>query len=80
MAVLNVKDVPEDLMVRLRARARGQNRSVRGEVLRLLGDALDREERDPRAVLATILDLRRSYRPATAGPTALDLLAEDRKR
>ena len=44
MAVLNVKNLPDDLYARLKARAKQQRRSVAQEVAQILSDALREEE------------------------------------
>jgi plasmid stability protein len=49
MAVLNIKNLPDALYRKLRARARGQHRSVAQEVTHILADAL--ETREPLSIL-----------------------------
>jgi plasmid stability protein len=45
MAVLNIKNLPDPLYEKLKARAKRQRRSVAQEVTQILADALDEEER-----------------------------------
>ena len=80
MATLNVKSLPDDLYERLRARAHRSGRSIRGEVLRILQEALAVEERSAQAVYSEIRELRASYGSLAPGPSIDDLLAEDRRR
>ena len=80
MATLNVKSVPDDLYEALRSRAREQGRSIRGEVIRILTEALQHGRRDPMSVLACVRELRRDYGPSAPGPGVDEMLAEDRTR
>jgi plasmid stability protein len=52
MAVLNIKNLPNGLYKKLRARARGQHRSVAQEVTQILLDALETRE------TVSVLDLK----------------------
>jgi plasmid stability protein len=52
MAVLNIKNLPDSLYKKLRARAKRQHRSIAQEVTHLLSDALE----TPKPL--SILDLR----------------------
>ena len=52
MAVLNVKNLPDALYLKLRERARRERRSISQEVAHLLSQALDEEPR------LSILDLK----------------------
>ena len=45
MAVLNIKNLPDPLYEKLKARAKRQRRSVAQEVTQILADALDEDER-----------------------------------
>ena len=80
MATLNVKDFPDDLYGVLRERARENGRSIRGEVLHLLGTELLHRRRTAVEALAEIRLLRERFRPLTSGPDVQDLLREDRER
>ncbi|MBV9880721.1 MAG: Arc family DNA-binding protein [Gemmatirosa sp.] len=52
MAVLNIKNLPDELYEKLKARAKEQRRSVAQEVQKILADTLDAEPRP------SILELR----------------------
>ena len=52
MAILNVKNLPDDLYEKLKARAKEQRRSVAAEVTQILYEALGVQER------TSILELR----------------------
>lgn len=45
MVNVTIKNIPEDLVQRLRERARQHHRSVQGEVLAILEDAVDQANR-----------------------------------
>ncbi|MEW6268532.1 MAG: hypothetical protein AB1689_04450 [Thermodesulfobacteriota bacterium] len=52
MATLNVKNVPDSLYRKLRARAQRERRSISQEVIRILGEAVEEAPR------TSILELR----------------------
>ena len=80
MAILHVRNVPENLYVRLQRRAESQRRSLSAEVITLLEWAVEEADRTPEATLAAIRH-RRSFNPAAAGaPDSTTLLREDRAR
>jgi plasmid stability protein len=79
MATLYVRDVPEKLYKRLRARARRNGRSLNAEVLELIDEAVLRELTsdeitDRLAKLAAEIDL-----PADA-PRPEDIIRQERDR
>ena len=79
MATLYVRDVPEKLYKRLRARARRNGRSLNAEVLELIDEAVQREVTsdeitDRLAVLAAEIDL-----PPDA-PRPEDIIRQERDR
>lgn len=79
MATLYVRDVPEKLYKRLRARARRNGRSLNAEVLELIDEALLRELTsdeitDRLAELAAEIDL-----PSDA-PRPEDIIRQERDR
>ena len=79
MATLYVRDVPEKLYKRLRARARRNGRSLNAEVLELIDEAVLRELTsdeitDRLAKLAAEIDL-----PSDA-PRPEDMIREERDR
>ena len=79
MAILHVRNVPEELYARLQERARKDNRSLSAEVIGLLQQALVEAERSQAEILAGI-SRRRFFRPADVGaPDSTALLREDRE-
>ena len=80
MAILHVRNVPQDLYERVQRRAQEQNRSLSAEVIYLLRNALEVAER-PQAQILEGIRRRRFFRPADAGaPDSATLLREDRDR
>ena len=80
MATLHVRNVPDELMERLRERARAENRSISAELVTLLERAL-REQSLPVAVLLERMSRRleeQRLRPHV--PDSLELIREDRGR
>ncbi len=80
MPILHVRNVPDDLYRRLKARAALKRRSLSAEVTILLEKALQTPEPDQADLLDGIRQ-RRFFRPETAGaPDTLTLLREERTR
>jgi plasmid stability protein len=80
MAILHVRNVPDELYESIRQQAQAQNRSISAEVIVLLQRALAGSERSQDEVLASIRR-RRFYNPLEAGaPASSTLLREDRGR
>ena len=80
MAILHVRNVPDELYERIRRQAQAQNRSISAEVIVLLDRALGGAERSPEEVLANIRR-RRFFNPLEAGaPGSTAILREDRAR
>lgn len=80
MAILHVRNVPEELHIRLKQRAKGQNRSLSAEVVTLLTWAVEEVERAPETPLHSIRR-RRFFEPAAVGaPDSTTLLRRDRER
>jgi len=80
MAILHVRNVPDELYDRIRRRAQAQNRSISAEVITLLDRALLETERSQDDVLASI-QRRRFFEPSEVGaPDSTSLLREDRAR
>ena len=80
MAILHVRNVPEDLYSRLQRRAEMQRRSLSSEVITLLEWAVEEADRTSEATLASIRQ-RRSFSPeATGAPDSTTLLRQDRDR
>jgi len=93
VAVLHVRDVPDELYARLRELAQRQRRSLSAEVVVLLEDASREGEtrrsqaqiladarRSQAQILADLDRLRASYRPPVGAPDTTALLREDRER
>lgn len=82
MPTLYVENVPEQLYESLRARARSNRRSISAETLSLLEQALPtaRELRHRMAFYQRIQRLRPRKAATSPGPSAEDLLREDRQR
>lgn len=80
MNTLHVRSVPDDLYKRIQRMANARNRSLSAEVITLLAQAIDIEERRMKRarVLASIQ--RRRFKAPSRAPSSLDLLREDRKR
>jgi plasmid stability protein len=80
MSILHVRNVPDELYLRLKRRARAQRRSLSAEVLTLLEWAVQQTERSPEVALTSIRR-RRFFDPAAIGaPDSTMLLREDRDR
>jgi predicted transcriptional regulator len=80
MKTLHVRDVPDELHRRLQHLARARNRSLSAQVITMLAQAVEKEERrrDQEKVLASIR--RRRFSPPAKLPSSTDLLREDRNR
>ena len=78
MSILHVRNVPEDLHGRIRERARAEKRSISGEVITLLEQALATSERSQAEILTDIR--RRRFIPPPDVPDSTALLREDRNR
>ena len=72
MATLNVKNFPDSLYDRLRERAAAERRSIAGEVVHLLGRAIEQSEP------ASILELRGLGKESWRGVEAASYVAEER--
>jgi len=80
MTILHVRNVPEELHLRLQRRAEAQRRSLSAEVIMLLEWALTETEMASGVTLEAIRR-RRAFEPAAAGaPDSTTLLREDRER
>jgi plasmid stability protein len=80
MTILHVRNVPENLHLRLKKRAEAQRRSLSAEVITLLEWAIEEAERRPALTLEAIRR-RRTFNPAETGaPDSTTLLREDRAR
>ena len=82
MPTLYVENVPSELYASLRARAKSNRRSISAETLSLLEQALPTTSELKRraAFYERIKRMRSRHKEAVAGPSAEDLLREDRER
>lgn len=80
MTILHVRNVPEQLYERLKARAETQRRSLSAEVIALLESAIEEAARDPAVTLQAIRERRARYAISPDAPDSTLLLREDRER
>ncbi|NJC96657.1 MAG: hypothetical protein C3F07_10410 [Anaerolineales bacterium] len=80
MNTLHVRSVPDSLYKRIRSLANIKNRSLSAQVITLLEQAVDAEERrvEQKKVLNSIQ--RRRFKAPKDTPDSLELLREDRGR
>jgi plasmid stability protein len=80
MNTLHVRSVPDNLYNRLQQLAQSRNRSLSAQVITMLEQALEIEERRKKQakVLASIQ--RRRFKAPRNAPSSLELLKEDRAR
>ena len=80
MNTLHVRSVPENLYKRIRNLASVKNRSLSAQIITLLEQAVDVEERrvEQTQVLNSIQ--RRRFKAPKNAPASLELLREDRGR
>ena len=80
MPTLHIRNVPEELYERIRARAQEQGRSITSEVVQLLQRAVSEDSQDQEEILQRI-QRRRFFHPAAVNaPDSLSLLRQDRSR
>jgi plasmid stability protein len=80
MAILHVRNVPDELYNRLKEQARAKKRSLSAEVITLLDRGLAETELSQAEILKGIRR-RRFFRPDQVGaPDSTTLLHEDRAR
>jgi antitoxin FitA len=80
MKTLQVRSVPDDLYDQLQKLARARNRSLSAQVITMLAQAIEEEERRKKqAKILTSIQRRRFTAPKNA-PSSLELLREDRGR
>jgi plasmid stability protein len=80
MPTLHVRSVPEDLYERVRQLAQLRSRSLGAQVVTMLYEALDEEEKRKDQALALNSIRRRRFAPPGKTVSSLDLLREDRQR
>jgi plasmid stability protein len=80
MNTLHVRSIPEDLYQRLQRLAQMRNRSLSAQVVIMLTQALEEEERQKKQAQTLNSIRRRRFTPPAQALSSLDLLREDRKR
>lgn len=80
MNTLHVRSVPDDLYQRIQIMANASNRSLSAQVITLLSQAIELEERRMKQAKVLNSIRRRRFKAPKNAPSSLDLLREDRKR
>lgn len=80
MDTLHVRSVPDDLYERLQQLARARNRSLSAQVITMLAQAIEIEERRKKQAKTLKSIQRRRFKAPRNAPSSLDLLREDRTR
>ncbi|HCR53804.1 MAG TPA: hypothetical protein DIW27_05260 [Cytophagales bacterium] len=80
MNTLHVRSVPDDLYQRIQVMASAKNRSLSAQVITLLSQAIELEERRMKQAKVLNSIQRRRFKAPKNAPSSLDLLREDRKR
>ncbi len=80
MKTLHVRSIPDDLYQRLQQLARTSNRSLSAQVVEMLSQGLEDEERRLMQASTLASMRRRRFTPPEKSPTGLDFLREDRDR
>jgi plasmid stability protein len=80
MNTLHVRSVPDDLYQRLQRLAQARNRSLSAQVITMLAQAVEDEDRRKKQEKVLMSIRRRRFVPPTKSPSSLELLREDRNR
>ncbi len=80
MNTLHVRSVPDDLYNRLQQLANARNRSLSAQVITMLAQAVENEERRKRQAKTLTSIQRRRFKAPRSAPSTLGLLREDRRR
>jgi plasmid stability protein len=80
MNTLHVRSVPDDLYERIQLLASAKNRSLSAQVITLLAQAVEEEERRVKQTKVLESIHRRRFKAPRGAPDSLDLLREDRGR
>ena len=80
MNTLHVRSVPDDLYQRIQVMANAKNRSLSAQVITLLSQPIQLEERRMKQAKVLNSIQRRRFKAPKNAPSSLDLLREDRKR
>ena len=80
MNTLHVRSVPDDLYERLQKLAHAKNRSLSAQVITMLAQAIEDEERRKKQAKTLTSIQRRRFKTPKNAPSSLELLREDRGR
>ncbi|MCC7118245.1 MAG: hypothetical protein IT310_06940 [Anaerolineales bacterium] len=80
MNTLHVRSVPEDLYNRLQKLANARNRSLSAQVIMMLTQSIEAEERRKKQEKVLTAIQRRRFKAPKNAPSSLTLLREDRSR
>ena len=80
MNTLHVRSVPDDLYQRIQVMANAKNRSLSAQVITLLSQAIELEERRMKQAKVLNSIQRRRFKAPQNAPSSLELLREDRGR
>jgi len=80
MSTLHVRSVPEDLYERVNQLAQSSSRSLSAQVVTMLYEAIEYEERRLITGQALTAIRRRRFAPPSTAPGSEQLLREDRQR
>jgi plasmid stability protein len=80
MNTLHVRSVPDDLYERLQQLAHSRNRSLSAQVITMLAQSVEDEERRKKQAKILSSIQRRRFKAPKNAPSTLELLREDRGR
>jgi plasmid stability protein len=80
MNTLHVRSVPDNLYRRLQQLAQSRNRSLSAQVVMLLSEAMDAEERQQKQTKTLNSIRRRRFTPPAGASSSTELLREDRQQ
>lgn len=80
MHTLHIHNLPDDLYQRIQLTANAKKRSLNVQVITLLSQALELEERRMKQAKVLSSIQRRRFKAPENVPSSLDLLREDRER
>jgi len=80
MNTLHVRSVPDDLYNRLQKLANARNRSLSAQVIMLLSQAVENEERRKKQIKTLASIQRRRFKAPRNAQSSLELIREDRVR
>ena len=80
MNTLHVRSVPDDLHKRLQQLAHSKNRSLSAQVITMLAQAVENEERRKKQTKILTSIQRRRFKAPQNAPSSLELLREERGR